>query len=487
MIVRIAAHLILISSLVLSLVAAVAPKGKPAKVGGPISDQSEEPPDPVPPPKAPKDAEMRFQWNKRTSIEDYERVGDRNAKWNEPAKRALETFSRLRSYGISSVPNAMTNIGSLCEQAVKAGCDDPLIKYLHLRYTAGLPTKANKDTALEYQAVAARMQKMNYSAIRKFYATLRAAEASKAAAGKNVGTPPEVHSYRRTATVYLKEALQDKTMPASEVFDACRDMLEATHLNKPSHEYVFKQLEPVLLANWPQEASVHLLRGDYYIDYAWQARGNGWADTVTEEGWKLFGERLAMAEDALERAWKLDPTDSRIPVKMLTVELGQGEGRDRMELWFQRAMELDPNSYAACGRKSYYLEPKWYGSPEDLLKFGRECVASEKWGGRVPLVLVDAHMRLVRYVPDGKQKEYWKRPEVWKDLKAGFDKFFENCPDANGTRQRYVLCAYRCEQWEELNRQVSLLKSVDYDYFGGKPKFEEIQRLAKEHSVKAQN
>jgi len=273
----------------------------------------------------------------------------------------------------------------------------------------------------------------------------------------------------------------------SEAYDGCRDLLEATRLNKPSHEHIFNELEPRLLANWPQEASIHLLRGDYYIRYAWNARGDGWADTVTEEGWKLFGQRLAMAEDALERAWKLDPTDARIPVKMINLELGQGEGRDRMEIWFQRAMELDPNNYSACWQKAYYLEPKWYGSPEELLKFGRECVASSKWGGRVPLVLVDAHTRLVRYVPDGKQKEYWKRPEVWKDLKAGFDKYFQLCPDANGTRQRCALYAYRCEQWEELNKQLSLLKSVDYDYFGGKEKFEEMKRLAKDHSGKSQN
>ena len=122
----------------------------------------------------------------------------------------------------------------------------------------------------------------------------------------------------------------------SEAYDGCRDLLEATRLNKPSHEHIFNELEPRLLANWPQEASIHLLRGDYYIRYAWNARGDGWADTVKEEGWKLFGQRLDMAEDALERAWKLDPTDARIPVKMINLELGQGEGRDRMELWFQR-------------------------------------------------------------------------------------------------------------------------------------------------------
>ena len=62
-----------------------------------------------------------------------------------------------------------------------------------------------------------------------------------------------------------------------------------------------------------------------------------------------------------------------------------------MELWFDRAMELDPNDYDACYYKLYYLEPKWYGSVKDMLDFGRECVDSKVWGGRVPLVLTDAH------------------------------------------------------------------------------------------------
>src|SRR5437899_7355885 len=75
------------------------------------------------------------------------------------------------------------------------------------------------------------MQKTQYSAIRKFHVNLRAAEAFKAAAGKNSPTPPEVHSYRMAATAYLKEALQDKTMPVSEACDGCRDLLEATRLN----------------------------------------------------------------------------------------------------------------------------------------------------------------------------------------------------------------------------------------------------------------
>ena len=34
-----------------------------------------------------------------------------------------------------------------------------------------------------------------------------------------------------------------------------------------------------------------------WIDYAWQARGSGWARTVTDEGWQRFAERLATSVD----------------------------------------------------------------------------------------------------------------------------------------------------------------------------------------------
>jgi hypothetical protein len=75
-------------------------------------------------------------------------------------------------------------------------------------------------------------------------------------------------------------------------------------------------------------------------------------------------------------AWQLNPEDSRIADKMLEVELGQGEGRDRLELWFDRAMALNTNDYKACSTKLNYLMPKWYGSTKDMLQFGPECATN---------------------------------------------------------------------------------------------------------------
>ena len=66
-------------------------------------------------------------------------------------------FARLRSFGISAVPDSVKTVGGLCEDAIKAGCNDLLIKYVHMRYTAGAPTRATKENALAYGAIAARM------------------------------------------------------------------------------------------------------------------------------------------------------------------------------------------------------------------------------------------------------------------------------------------------------------------------------------------
>src|SRR6185436_15731964 len=92
-------------------------------------------------------------------------------------------------------------------------------------------------------------------------------------------------------------------------------------------------------------------------------RGSGYADTVSEDGWKQFSAHLAQAAESFEKAWKLSPDDPEIAVSMIQVELGEGKDRARMELWFDRAMTLDRNNYDACDQKRNYLEPKWHGSP----------------------------------------------------------------------------------------------------------------------------
>ena len=146
-----------------------------------------------------------------------------------------------------------------------------------------------------------------------------------------------------------------------------------------------------------------------------------------------------------------------------------------MDLWFGRAMNLNSNDFYACNRKLYYLEPKWYGSEEQMLAFGRACVRSTNWGGRVPLTLVNAHTNIARYLKFDPeiQSAYWKRPGVWPDLKMAYEKYAQLNPET-AWRERYIRYAYWCEQWEEMSKQLPLLRRTNYTFFGGKNEFDRM-------------
>src|SRR5437763_636781 len=149
-----------------------------------------------------------------------------------------------------------------------------------------------------------------------------------------------------------------------------------------------------------------------------------------------------------------------------------------MEQWFKRGNDLNPDYYDIFYAKLYYLEPKWYGSPEDMLEFGRECVASKKWGEHVPLILRDAHEALAKYVAAPDREKYWKQPEVWADLKSAFEKFFKLNPEETGWRHNYAQYAYRAEDWGVLNHQLPLLGYTNFEFFGGQQVFEKMVRAA---------
>src|SRR5258706_6305646 len=206
-----------------------------------------------------------------------------------------------------------------------------------------------------------------------------------------------------------------------------------------------------------------VIKGHLYTKYAWDARGTDFAGNVTDDGWKLMKQRLEVAQAALEEAWKLDPTCIEIPIQMITVELGQGQGRDRMEMWFKRAMEIDPDSQEACQAKLYYLEPKWYGTPRDVIDFGRECLKTGRFNSSVPWTLERAHAALSHYTRGGYDTDsdpaYYTRPGVWTDLKQVFDGYLaaDKDLDPNYLRNQYARYACLGEAWDDAAKMFPLI------------------------------
>ncbi len=227
----------------------------------------------------------------------------------------------------------------------------------------------------------------------------------------------------------------------------------------------------------PKDSDVLLIKGNFYINYAWEARGGGWANTVTPQGWRDFAARLATAEEALTRAWELDPTNAGPPTKMLTVALGEDKDRDEMEKWFQRAMDANPDNYDACTSKLYYLEPKWHGSPEAMLEFGHQCFDSQNWHGDVAFVLLDAHIALSKYQPD--PKLYYRNEIVWSDFCTVYTAYLNAYPTDDQIRSKFAYYACLCGHWTEANDLFKKLGgNADPDVFGNAATLNDFKQRA---------
>jgi len=425
--------------------------------------------------------QSRLDWNLKTLVGAYEEYGNTGDRWDEAATNALTIFAQSRVDEVDE-DSWQNNIATNCDAALKAGCDDPMIRYLHLRFPMTQITA--KEYADKLCKVEAEMQQSSYPPVRKFYLSLRALEQVYAAYPRNEIDRQLTGELANNLLENLVNMASDTNAPGEEIYQASDQGLKQLKGSKDWYERCYTQIEPALAANWPDDAVTWLLKGEAEIDRAWFARGGGYANTVKDEQWKGFEDHLAAAEESLNHAWKVDPQDERIARQMMVVELGKGGKREDMEVWFARAMAIKPDNYDACYSKLYYLEPKWYGSKEDMLEFGRECVQNTNWAGHVPLILLDAHRTIQHsYTDDTEKEDYWKKPDVWADLQAAFDRFFELNPTTTGWYYDYAWYAYHAEQWDKFNELVPKLgKVVDYSYFGGEEEFNKMVAMAKEHA-----
>jgi hypothetical protein len=115
-------------------------------------------------------------------------------------------------------------------------------------------------------------------------------------------------------------------------------------------------------------------------NYAWVARGSGFSASVTDEGHKLFKERLKLAEKALMDVRSIASNNPHWHTALLAVALGQGWSRPGVEALFDEGVALEPLYTPLYTRMATYLLPRWYGEDGDWERFADE--ATRRVGGR---------------------------------------------------------------------------------------------------------
>jgi hypothetical protein len=189
----------------------------------------------------------------------------------------------------------------------------------------------------------------------------------------------------------------------------------------------FGMIEGTALAGWkkvddslakvPDSEAFRLkLRGGFLTVAAWKARGEAPESAVSDETARAFRDRLQDARGCFERAWQLDSSDVYVPVRMIAVAKGLGAEKEEVRRWFDRAMKLDPGCFDACEAVISYLDPRWHGSKEKVLAFGRECARSKLIGSHIPLLLLQAHVRSVELLKRDVRRECLESDPVWNEV-----------------------------------------------------------------------
>ena len=107
--------------------------------------------------------------------------------------------------------------------------------------------------------------------------------------------------------------------------------------------------------------------------WAWVARGNGLANTVTIEGWQLFNQRINEAQVVLEGSRDMKVMCPQWYTEEMTVGLAKGWTSGQMEDLFNRAVQFEPDWQFYYKARANYLLPKWYGKPGDATNFATQA------------------------------------------------------------------------------------------------------------------
>ena len=139
-------------------------------------------------------------------------------------------------------------------------------------------------------------------------------------------------------------------------------------------------------------ATALLISGTRHVSWAWEARTRQLAVNVTQEQWRLFHERLEIAEEHLLEAAELRPEWATPWRRLLTSGRGMSLGLAVNEARLDAALRRDPLDLETHIEWVSQLQPRWSGEPGQALEFAREAFAGAPDGHRLGCVIAMAHI-----------------------------------------------------------------------------------------------
>jgi len=413
-------------------------------------------------------SKQSHEFFRRITVQSYEKYGNKSVKWDDAAVELLElTAARLAQ--VEDEPTDKELLAA-AEKVMATDCDDQLVS-VAIGLALLLDGRPNEARIYAY--------KVNGQQVARTYTVTK----PDGSVSKRTSSGP-IHSYyisflgnlvggRACAAIGGSE-LQSKAASYEVAINALASGLTSEKM-EPGDDRVIVVWVMRALCDWLDGSADKLvekltdtagvdpwvkavLLGQAEIRLAWKNRGDGWASTVTEEGWKGFRSHLALARSHLVRAWEFRPEYPEAPALMITVvgggDVGQGEtGR----VWFDRAVAAQFDYMRAYTRHMWFLRPRWGGSHEAMYSFGQECAATKRFDTCVPGMLYAAAQAVgeERYEQGA---DFWRKPGVYGELVSTFKGMLaepDGPCDVKRTKTRWAASAWRAGEYKEAGRLLA--------------------------------
>lgn len=190
----------------------------------------------------------------------------------------------------------------------------------------------------------------------------------------------------------------------------------------------------------PNSAAADVVESILWRTWAWAARGSGYANTVTPEGWRLFHERLQKAADVLVRTRKNAGTCAWYYEEFLQVSLGLDWDDAAKAALFEAAVQQYPDYRPIYYQRVLQLSPRWGGSYAAVDNFVNSMVQ------RNPGKQGEALYTLLYWSLDqteGIEFELFQDSRAsWPRMRKGFERLMEQYPHSSWNLNNFA--AYAC-------------------------------------------
>jgi hypothetical protein len=181
------------------------------------------------------------------------------------------------------------------------------------------------------------------------------------------------------------------------------------------------------IAAKPESPTAQIAMARFLREYAWIARGSGWASTVSDAGWKSFGDRLNQAWDILDGAKNLKEQCPVYWSARLGIALGLQLDKTQFNRIFTQAIRAEPDFQYYYRMRAVYLLPRWYGEEgewENDLAQSADRIGGEKGDMLYARVVWDIH----HY---GSSIDVFEGNKIsWERVDRGFAAILKQFPDS---------------------------------------------------------